>query len=53
MRAIGLMIRERDKDHIILVTKENYSLVSGLMISPKVEFIQKLRINKRKELKRV
>lgn len=53
MRAIGLMIREKDKDHTTSATKENYLLASGLMISQKVESIQKLRINKQKELKQV
>ena len=44
LKVIGLMTREKDKDHTILVRRISFLLESGLMINLNVESIPKLRM---------
>ena len=44
LKVIGLMTREKDKDHTILVRRISFLLESGLMTNLNVESIPKLRM---------
>ena len=48
LKAIGLMIIVKVKDHISIVIKINYSLVSGLMTNQKPVYIRKSKMMKLK-----